>query len=294
MADAPDITPRYSQASQAARTEQRAAFSTFGERRFGAVNWIGFWTLYKKEVRRFLKVAFQTVCAPVISTLLFLMVFLVALGQERDSVNGLPYVVFLAPGLVMMAILNNAFANSSSSLVISKVQGNVVDFLMPPLSAAELTGGFVLGAATRGLAVGAVTAATIAAVMAWANEPMSLAHPLVALYFAAAASILLGILGVIAGVWAEKFDQLAAVTNFVITPMSFLSGTFYSIRNLPEAFYAASQWNPIFYLIDGLRFGFTGVADSDVGRGAAFVFALNVVLLYACYRMFKSGYKLKP
>ncbi|MEM1102784.1 MAG: ABC transporter permease [Pseudomonadota bacterium] len=264
-----------------------------GERRFGAVNWLGVWTLYVREVRRFLKVAFQTVFAPVTSTLLFLLVFHLALGQNRGDVNGAPFIVFLAPGLAMMAILNNAFANSSSSLIIAKVQGSLVDILMPPLSAAELTAGLVLGAATRGLMVGVSTIAAMAIVMAWAGAPLSVHNIFAAFYFALAASTMLGMVGVIAGIWAEKFDQLAVVTNFVITPMAFLSGTFYSIRDLPETFYGVSQWNPIFYLIDGIRYGFTGVSDASVLRGALIAAALNVVLLAICYRLFKSGYKLR-
>ncbi|MEM8986483.1 MAG: ABC transporter permease [Pseudomonadota bacterium] len=265
----------------------------FGARRFGAVNWLGVWTLYKKEVHRYLKVAFQTVFAPVISTILFLVVFMVALGQDRPDVNGAPFVAFLAPGLVMMAILNNAFSNSSSSLIIAKVQGNVVDLLMPPLSAAELTAAFVLGAATRGLMVGAVAAAASAGVMAYAGTPMSVAHLGAIVYFALGASLLFGMLGAIAGVWADKFDQLALVTNFIITPMAFLSGTFYSIERLPGAFQTFSHWNPVFYMIDGFRYGFIGASDADVVLGGSVVLVLNIVFLYVSYRLFKSGYRLK-
>src|SRR5690606_20064712 len=174
-----------------------------------------------------------------------------AFGAARADIHGVPYIEFLAPGLIMMAVLTNAFANSSSSLIIGKVQGSIVDVLMPPLSAAELTVAFVAGAAARGLLVGVVTALTSAVFMAWSASPMSLSVPWAAIYFSVAAAFMFGMLGVIGGVWAEKFDQLAAVTNFIITPLTFLSGTFYAIRSLPEPFYTISLVNPVFYLIDG-------------------------------------------
>ncbi len=264
----------------------------FGERRFGAVNWLGLWTLYVKEVRRFLKVTFQTIIAPVISTLLFLVVFTQAFGAARGAINGVPYIVFLAPGLVMMAILTNAFTNASSSLVIAKVQGSIVDVLMPPLSPSELAVAFVAGAATRGLLVGFVTALTSAGFMAL-SHPMSLAVPWAVLYFAFAAALMFSMLGVIGGVWAEKFDQLAAVANFIITPLTFLSGTFYAISRLPEPFLTLSNFNPVFYLIDGFRFGFTGVAESNLLTGVAVTLAINVALAAGCYGLIRSGYNLK-
>ncbi|MFQ5561935.1 MAG: ABC transporter permease [Parvularculaceae bacterium] len=264
----------------------------FGERRFGAVNWLGLWTLYVKEVRRFLKVAFQTIIAPVISTLLFLVVFMQAFGAARGDVGGVPYIVFLAPGLIMMAILTNAFANSSSSLMISKVQGSIVDVLMPPLSPSEMAVAFVAGAATRGLLVGLVTALTSAGFMAF-SDPMGLAVPWAAAYFALAAAFMFGMLGVLGGVWAEKFDQLAAVTNFIITPLTFLSGTFYAISRLPEPFLTFSHFNPVFYLIDGFRYGFTGAAEASVLTGVLVTLGVNTVLAVWCYGLIKSGYKLK-
>jgi len=264
-----------------------------GERRFGAVNWLGLQTLYLKEVRRFLKVAFQTVFAPVISTILFLVVFIQAFGVGRAPVNGVPYIEFLAPGLIMMAILTNAFANSSSSLIIGKIQGSIVDILTPPLSASELTVAFVAGAATRGLLVGFVTAITSACFMAFSATPMQFSVLWAALYFALAAALLFGMLGVIAGVWAEKFDQLAAITNFIITPLTFLSGTFYAIKSLPEPFLSFSQFNPVYYLIDGFRYAFTGVAEAPLSRGILVTLGLNIVLGFCCYRLLKSGYKLK-
>lgn len=267
--------------------------AVFGARRFGAVNWLGLWTLYVKEIRRFLKVVTQTVIAPVVSTLLFLVVFTQAFGASRPAVAGVPYVEFLAPGLMMMAVLTNAFTNSSSSILIGKVQGNIVDVLMPPLSAAELTVAFVAGAATRGLLVGFITGVTSAGFMATTGAEMRIEALGAVIYFATAAAMIFAMLGVIGGVWADKFDNLAAVTNFVITPLTFLSGTFYSIERLPEPFQAASHFNPVFYLIDGFRSGFTGVAESNLGAGVAVTMALMITLAAWCYFLFRSGYKLK-
>lgn len=265
----------------------------FGERRFGAVNWLGLWTLTAKEIRRFMKVSFQTIFAPVISTLLFLVVFMQAFGQARAAVHGVPYIEFLAPGLIMMAILTNAFANSSSSLIIGKVQGSIVDILMPPLSASELTLAFVAGAAARGLLVGIVTAATSALFMAFSASPMKLEVLWAAGYFGLAAALMFGMLGIIGGIWADKFDQLAAFTNFVITPLTFLSGTFYAVKSLPEPFVMLSAFNPVYYLIDGFRYGFTGVYETSPLTGVLATLAINALLALWCYRLFKSGYKLK-
>lgn len=265
----------------------------FGERRFGRVNWLGLETLLAKEVRRYLKVSFQTIFAPLISTILFLVVFMQAVGSGRAAVGDVPYVEFLAPGLVMMAILTNAFANSSSSIIIGKIQGSIVDVLMPPLSASELTVAFVLGAASRGILVGLVTAATSAAFMALSSTPMHLSHLWAIAYYSIGAALMFGMLGVVGGIWADKFDQLAAVTNFVITPLTFLSGTFYAIGRLPEPFLTFSHFNPVFYLIDGFRYGFTGAAEAPLEIGAALTLAINVALAAWCYALLKSGYRLK-
>ena len=265
----------------------------FGVRRFGAVNWLGLWTLYLKEVRRFMKVVTQTVLAPVISTLLFLIVFTQAFGASRPAIAGVPFIEFLAPGLIMMAVLTNAFTNSSSSILIAKVQGSIVDVLMPPLSAAELTLAFVAGAATRGLLVGFITAVTSAGFMLASGAPMRVEAVWAIGYFALAAAVIFSMLGVIGGIWAEKFDNLAAVTNFVITPLTFLSGTFYSVDRLPEPFRTASYYNPVFYLIDGFRSGFTGLAEANLAVGVALTMALMIGLGAWCYGLLRSGYKLK-
>lgn len=266
---------------------------SFGARRFGAVNWRGLWTLYLKEVRRFLKVIFQTVVAPVISTLLFLIVFTQAFGASRPAIGGVAFIEFLAPGLIMMAILTNAFTNSSSSLIIAKVQGSIVDVLMPPLSASELAVAFIAGAATRGLMVGIITALTCAAFMAASGAPMQIAKLAPIAYFSLASALIFAMFGVIGGVWADKFDQLAAVTNFVITPLTFLSGTFYAVSNLPEPFRTISHFNPVFYLIDGFRSGFTGVSEASPWVGAGVCGVIIIGLGVFCYLLLRSGYKLK-
>ena len=257
-------------------------------RKFGAVNWLGFWTLYVREVRRFLKVSMQTVGAPVVTTLLFLAVMLLALGGQQRHVGDIPYVEFLAPGLIMMAMAQNAFANTSSSLMIAKLQGNIVDVLMPPLSAGEFTLGFALGGVTRGVLVGVVVAAAMAVFV-----PMHIREPAFVLFHAVAASLLLSLLGLIGGIWADKFDHIAAVTNFVVTPLSFLSGTFYSIDRLPPLFRQIALYNPFFYMIDGFRYGFIGQADGPVWAGVTVMVGVNVALLALCHAMVARGYKLK-
>ena len=254
----------------------------------GPVNWLGLWTLYKKEVRRFLKVSFQTVLAPVATTLLYMMVFSLAIGATREAPGGVPFVVFLAPGLIMMGLLNNAFANASSSLIVAKVQGNTVDFLMPPLSAGELAAAFIGGAITRGVLVAAASAVVI---VPFASLPIS--HPWAVLFFGIGAAAMLGMVGVIAGVWAEKFDHLAVITNFIIMPLTFLSGTFYSIFILPEPLQTISHANPFFYLIDGFRYGFIGHADGSIGIGVAVTLVINLLLLVACYGVLRSGWRLR-
>ena len=257
-------------------------------RRFGAVNWLGLWTLTEKEVRRFLKVYFQTIIAPVVTTLLFLAIFVLAIGRATMQVAGVPFADFLAPGLIMMAMTQNAFANTSSSLIIAKVQGNIVDCLMPPLSPLELTLAFALGGVVRGLVVGIAVGAAMAVFV-----PISFPHPLLIVYHGLMATLMLSLLGMIGGIWADKFDHMAAVTNFIITPLSFLSGTFYSIDRLPDEFRLFALANPFFYMIDGFRYGFIGHADGSLALGAAVVGLTNLFLAFVTYRMFKTGYKLK-
>ncbi|HEX8569524.1 MAG TPA: ABC transporter permease [Caulobacteraceae bacterium] len=263
-------------------------------RRYHGVNWLGLWTLYLREVRRFWKVGMQTVAAPVITTLLYMLVFVVAVQGASPPVHGVPFSQFIAPGLIMMAILNNAFANASSSLIQAKIMGTAPDFMTPPLSPFEQTAGFSLGAATRGIVVGLVTAVVIMAIFTFTGgEALQVRHLWAVLYYGAAASFLLGFLGVIAGLWSEKFDHLAAVTNFVIVPMTFLSGTFYLIDRLPEPFRTLSHYNPFFYLIDGFRYGFIGEADGSLSVGVATTAVLTVALGVTCWLLFRRGWRLK-
>lgn len=263
-------------------------FPASGMRRFGAVNWLGTWTLYLKEVRRFWKVLTQTVVAPVITTLLYLAIFALSVGSLRPAVHGVPFVEFLAPGLIMMTMIQNAFANTSSSLLISKVQGNIVDILMPPLSPGELNFGIAMAGVTRGVLVGLVTAAGMLPFVA-----MPIAHLWAVVFFSIGASLMLSLLGMIGGIWSEKFDHLQAVTNFVILPLTFLSGTFYSVDQLPPFAHTITHWNPVFYLIDGFRYGFTGHADGSVQTGVILTVAVNLVLWIVSDQLFRRGYRLK-
>jgi len=257
-------------------------------RNYHGANWRGLHTLYIREVRRFWKVGVQTVFAPVVTSLLYMMVFSVATQGARAPIEGAPFVTFVAPGLVMMAILNNAFANSSSSILQAKMQGLAADFLTPPLSASELTVGFIAGAATRGIVVGVVTAVCILPF-----THMAVAHLWAVLWFGLTASLILGMVGVAAGLWAEKFDQMSVVTNFVVMPLTFLSGTFYLADRLPEPFRTISHFNPMFYMIDGFRYGFIGKADGSILIGVASTALLTVVLGLWCWRLFSTGYHLK-
>ncbi|NQW00786.1 MAG: ABC transporter permease [Rhodospirillales bacterium] len=251
-------------------------------------NWIGLWTLYKREVRRFLKVYTQTLLAPMITTLLFLSVFALALGGATRFVGDIPFMQFLAPGLVMMAIAQNAFANTSSSLVVAKVQGNIVDTLMPPFTAHELVFGIALGGATRGVVTGLFVGLVMMAVVG-----ISVHHVGFILYHAVMASLMLSLLGMIGGIWADKFDHIAAVTNFIITPLSFLSGTFYTLDRLPEMAQMIAKINPFFYMIDGFRFGFIGYSDSTLWIGLLVMAGVNICLWGLTTWMFATGYKLK-
>jgi len=256
-------------------------------RHYGRINWLGLKTLVEREIKRFLKVGAQTVFAPLVQTLLFMMVFGFVRGGYWPGTTR-HYVDGLAAGLVMMSVLSNAFQNASSSIVIAKVQGNAVDFLMPPLSALELTIAFIIGAAVRGLLVGVVSLLAIA----WMANVIP-QYPLIALYYAIVAAMIFGAIGLIGGVWADKFDHLAAVTNFIIVPLTFLSGTFYSTSVLPEPIRSFSHFNPVFSLIDGFRFGFIGHADAPLWRGALASLALALTLCWACWAMIKSGYRLR-
>ncbi len=257
-------------------------------RRFGAVNWIGLETLYLKEVRRFLKVFLQTVVAPGVTTLLFLAIFAMAFEGAVRELGGVSFLEFLAPGLIMMAMIQNAFANSSTTLMVAKMQGHVVDLLMPPISPAELLVAVVMGGVTRALMIGALLGLVILPFV-----PLGIHHLGFAVYHAVAASVALSLLGLMGAIWAEKFDHVASINNFVITPLAFLSGTFYSVERLPPVLHTVSQFNPFFYMIDGFRYGFIGHADGDPLVGLGVTGGLCVLLGLAVHRMLATGYKLK-
>ena len=258
------------------------------------INRIGLWSLYMKEVRRFLKVQTQTIWGPAVTTVLFLVIFSVALGRGGREVLGVNFPTFVAPGLIAMAMMQNAFANSSFSLLSGKIQGTIIDLLMPPLSEGELMCGIVGAAMTRAVAVGFVVAG---AMMLYPGVSLAMAHPWAVVWFGLMGAMMLALLGLLASIWAEKFDHNAAVTNFVVAPLAMLSGTFYVIDRLAPAFQAVSRANPFFYVISGFRYGFLG--RSDIGDAAAVtmaalgLFALNAVLAFTTYRILKSGWKIK-
>jgi ABC-2 type transport system permease protein len=259
------------------------------------VNWGGLRTLYIKEVRRFFKVQLQTVWAPAITTLLYLAIFTVALGGGGRTVTvapgvAFPFANFIAPGLIVMAMLQNAFANSSFSLLVGKIQGNIVDYLMPPLSIGELIAGLVGAAVTRAVLVGF---AVWLAMLLWPGVSVHIRRPELLLWFGLMGSLLLAFLGLLTSIWADKFDHAAAVTNFVVTPLSLLSGTFYSVHQLSPTFQAVSHANPFFYVISGFRAGFLGHADSPLLVGGIGLLVLNVALWALCYSLLRRGWKIK-
>jgi ABC-2 type transport system permease protein len=268
--------------------EPGATLKALGFRTSHGVNWLGLQTLYLREVRRFWKVGAQTVAGPVVTALLYMMIFTVAMSGGRPPIDGFSVAVFVGPGLIMMGVLNNAFQNASSSLMQSKMNGTAPDFLTPPLSPMELTAGFAAGAMTRGVLVGFATAAAV-----WPFSHFHIAHPWAVVYFAAAASLIMAQVGVLAGLWSQKFDQMAALTNFLVTPMTFLSGTFYLVDRLPQPFSAISHLNPFFYLIDGFRYGFIGKAEGSLLAGVLFSAALGIALTACVWRMFVTGWRLK-
>ncbi len=257
-------------------------------RHIGAINWLGLWTHYAKEVKRFYKVGFQTLVAPVITTLLFLAIFTLALGGSSSELGGVPFEQFLAPGLIMMAIIQNSFSNTTSSLMISKIQGNIVDMLMPPISPGEITSGFVLAGATRGLLVALSVGVAISLFV-----PLRIYDAGMIVFHGLSATLMLSLMGLITAVWADKFDQIASITNFVIMPLSFLSGTFYSIERLPPMWQDIALINPFFYIIDGFRHGFIGHHDGSPVTGVVLISVINACLWWTCHRMFSRGYKLK-
>jgi ABC-2 type transport system permease protein len=249
---------------------------------------IGFWTLFKKEILRFWKVLLQTVAAPILTALLYMLIFSHVLASHVQVYPGVGYTAFLMPGLVMMSLLQNAFANSSSSLIQSKITGNIVFVLLPPLSYLEFFLAYVLAALVRGLVIGAGVL-----LVGLLFTTLELRHPLWILAFALSAGTVFACIGMVAGIWAEKFDHLAGVQNFIIMPLTFLSGVFYSIHSLPAFWQGVSHFNPVFYMIDGFRYGFFGVADVSPWLGLAMVVPTAVICSLLTLWMLRSGYKLR-
>lgn len=295
MADQP-IPAAANPASQLSVADgKQARFPAQGVPVIHRINRLGLWTLYVKEVRRFFKVQTQTIWAPAITTLLYLMVFSVAMGSGGRQVLGVPFATFVAPGLIVMGMITNAFANTSFNFLAGKIQGTIVDYLMPPISNGELMLGLIGAALTRAVLVGLAIALAMAF---FPGVSLAVHHPWAVVWFGLMGSALLAIIGLYTSLWAEKFDHASMVTNFVVTPLTMLSGTFYVIDNLSPTFQVISRANPFFYVISGFRFGFLGQSDigatnAAVMNGAIYLGLLNLVLGWGLYALLKSGWKLK-
>ena len=258
------------------------------EKKFGYINWIGVWTLYKKEVLRFLIVMIQTIISPLVTSLLFLIVLSLAIGNERNEILGFPFVTFLAPGLIAMQVIQQAFSHSSSSIMIGKIQGNIVDILYAPLTAAEITLATNLAACTRSIMIVFFSIIVLSLII-----DMAFYNIFYIFIFGFLGAFILSSIGIIVGLWAEKFDNMASATNFIIVPLSFLSGTFYSIEKLPNILKNISEFNPFFYIIDGYRYGFLGNSDGSIKFGLFYLFLLSFLTWFISYILFKKGYKIK-
>ena len=255
---------------------------------FGIINWIGFKSLWLKECNRFVTVWQQTLLSPLVSSLLFLSVLSLALGNNRGDVFGYSFISFLAPGLIAMSILTQSFSHSVSSLMIGKIQGNIVDMLYAPLSALEVTMAIILAALTRSFLIALISIGVFSLIV-----EMPISNIFFIFIFGFLNAFILGSLGFVTGLWAEKFDHTATVTNFVITPLSFLSGVFYSIDKLPNFFQIISHINPFFYMIDGFRYGFLGVSDGSISFGIIYLTILAVIMWFIAFYLYKRGYKIK-
>jgi len=258
------------------------------DKKFGYVNWLGFFTLYQKEILRFLKVAIQTIVSPLVTALLFLMVLSLSIGNDRAGALGFPFITFLAPGLISMQIIQQAFSHTSSSIMIGKIQGNIVDVLYAPLSPAEVTLATILAGVTRSFIIAFFSILIFSLII-----DLHFYNFYYIFIYTFLGSFILGAIGFIVGLWAEKFDNMATATNFVIIPLSFLSGTFYSIKKLPEILQIISEWNPFFYMIDGFRYGFLGVSDGSIKFGLTYLVVLSYLSWLVSYILFKKGYKIK-
>jgi ABC-2 type transport system permease protein len=259
-----------------------------GVRRFGFVNWTGVISLYEKEVKRFLVVWIQTLFSPLITSLLFLLVLSLAIGNERANVLGVPFINFLAPGLIAMSIVQQAFSHSSSSIMIGKIQGTIIDTISAPLNAQEVVTATILAACTRSVIIAAISIFVFSLII-----KITIVSITYIIIFTLLSSFILGAVGFVAGLWAEKFDHMASVTNFLIVPLSFLSGTFYSIDRLPSILYRISELNPFFYMIDGFRYGFIGKSDGSIFYGMVYLTILSFVTWFIAYLLYKRGYKIR-
>ena len=259
-----------------------------GIRRFGYINWVGAYSLYKKEVLRFLVVSGQTLIGPILTSILFLVVISLAIGDDRPDVLGVPYIEFLANGLIMMQVIQQSFSHSSSSLMMGKIMGTITDVIFSPLSAAEVIVSIVFASITRGMCI-----ALISTLIFIFFLDLSIQNYFLWFLYLFLAGLFLGSAGVIAGLYADKFDQMATVTNFLIVPLSFLSGTFYSIEKLPDILKSLSYYNPFFHMIDGFRYSFIGQLDGSLKFGITFLLIISTVTWYFAYLLFKKGYKIK-
>ena len=257
-------------------------------KKIGYVNWIGFWTLYKKEVLRFMIVVIQTIISPLVTSLLFLLVLSLAIGNDKGNVLGHPFITFLAPGLIAMQVIQQAFSHSSSSIMIGKIQGNIVDVLYAPLTAAEITIATNLAACTRSIMIALLSILVFQFII-----DLHFYNFFYIFIYTFLGSFILSSIGFIIGLWAEKFDHMASATNFIIVPLSFLSGTFYSIDKLPHVLKNFRELNPFFYIIDGFRYGFLGVADGSIKFGLFYLVILSFLTWFVAYILFKKGYKIK-
>jgi len=282
------IRIKYKEAPKLSNTLSPTNPQNLTPRRIGACNWIGLKTLIEKEIGRFMNVYMQTLIAPIVTLMLFFAVFTLSFKQHIAEGMGMTAMEFLAPGLLMMTMIQNAFSNPSSSLIIAKIQGNIVDILMPPLAAWEVLTGLVVGALTRCLLIGILGYAAMNLIV-----PLPVASIWHILVFGLLGNLMLAALGIMAGLWAEKFDHMATVTNFIVTPLTFLSGTFYALSALPDEWQKIALFNPFFYMIDGFRAGFIGHAEVSETTGLAALVMLDVLLLIGAWAMLKTGYKTK-
>ena len=258
-----------------------------GERRFG-INWVGAYTLYLKETLRFLSVFGQTIVGPIITSILFLLVISLALGDDRPSVLGVPFIQFLAPGLIAMQIIQQAFSHSSSSLLMGKIMGNIVDLIGAPLSASEVTLAVILASVTRALIISAISIIIFSLVI-----EIKIQNYIIFFTYLFLSSFIMGAVGFIAGLWADKFDHMATATNFIIVPLSFLSGTFYSVERLPNFLNTLSHYNPFFHMIDGFRYSFINNMDGSIKFSLIYLIILSILTWFIAYKLYKNGYKIK-